>query len=61
MTDKININDVGTDLQVTIKEAGIVVDVSGAKAIQIELPKSGGAKVLKTATFSTTGVDGVIH
>lgn len=60
MTDKININDIGTDLRVTIKEDGVVVDVSAATVIQIELTKPGGTKVLKTAVNLTDGTDGII-
>ena len=59
--ETISLNDVGTDLQITIMEGAAVVDVSAATVLQIELTSPGGIVSLKTATLVTTGVDGKIH
>jgi len=57
----ISLNDVGTDLQITIMEGAAVVDVSSATVLQIELTSPGGIVSLKTAALVTTGTDGKIR
>ena len=59
--DTISLGDIGTDLQITITEDGVIVDVSGATLLQIELTKPDGTVVLKTASNVTDGVNGNIH
>ena len=58
MTDTININDIGTDLQITVKEGTSVVDISTATTLQILLTAPSGAVKTKTATLINTGTDG---
>jgi hypothetical protein len=61
MTDTISINDIGTDLQITITESGTAVDISAATAVAIMLKKPSGEEVTKTASKLTDGTDGLIH
>jgi len=61
MTDYIDINDLGTDLQITLTEGGAVVDISAATALAILLTKPSGAEVTKTASLLNTGTDGILH
>ena len=58
MTDTITINDIGTDLQITVKEGASVVDISAAATLQILLTAPSGAVKTKTATLINTGTDG---
>lgn len=61
MTDYVDINDLGTDLQITITEGGAVVDISAATALAIILIKPSGAEVTKVASLLNTGTDGKLH
>ena len=61
MTDTININDIGTDLQVTITETDAAVDISTATTLQVILKKPSGPEVTKTASLLNTGTDGILH
>ncbi len=61
MTDSIHINDIGTDLQITVQEGASVVDISAASTLQILLTAPSGAVKTKTATLINTGTDGQMH
>ena len=61
MTDTISIDDIGTDLQVTITESGAAIDINTTTARAIILKKPDGTEVTKSADFLTDGQDGVIH
>jgi hypothetical protein len=61
MTDTISINDIGTDLQITITESGAAVDISAATALAVILKKPSGVEVTKTALLLNDGTDGVLH
>lgn len=58
--NEIHYGDVGTSLQVTVKDGNDVLDVSAASTKQILLLKPGGDLLTKTASFVTDGTDGVI-
>lgn len=58
--DKISINDIGTSLQIVVKESDAVVDISTATAKAIILKKPGGEEVEKAAAFLTDGTDGIV-
>jgi len=60
-TDTINIDDIGTDLQVTITEGGTAVDISSATDLVIILVKPSGAEVEKTAELLNDGTDGIMR
>jgi hypothetical protein len=59
--DEITINDIGTDLQITIEDTDIVVDVSSATALAIVLKSPAGLETEKVASNITDGTDGGIH
>jgi hypothetical protein len=61
MSDTISLGDIGTDLQITITEAGAIIDVSSASLVQIELTKPDGSQVTKTAGKLNGGSDGIIN
>jgi hypothetical protein len=58
MASEIHVNDVGTQLIITIKDDGVVVDISAASLLQIILKKPDGKSYTKTGTFYTNGTDG---
>ena len=58
--EEVHLNDIGTSFEITIKEDGVVVDVSGASLKEIHFKKADGETVKQTAAFKTDGVDGVI-
>lgn len=61
MTDIITLKDLGTDLQVTVTETDVAVDISASTAQEIILKKPDGSEITRTASFITTGADGQIH
>ena len=61
MTDTINIDDIGTDLQITVTESDVAVDISTSTLQEIILKKPDGTEVTKTASFINAGADGKIH
>jgi hypothetical protein len=58
---EIHVGDIGTDLEITVTENSVALDISTAAVRQIILRKPSGASLTKTATFSTDGVDGKIY
>lgn len=61
MSNVIQVGDVGTEIEMTLTDEGVVVNLSGATTLQILLtaPKSGTVKTL-TAELVTDGTDGRI-
>jgi len=51
-------NDIGTTIQATVKEDGVVVDLSSQTTLEFNFKKPGGTVVTVTAVFSTDGTDG---
>ena len=58
---KIYLNDVGTRFEVTTKDDGIVVDISGATTKQILFKKPSGSLLTKNGDFTTDGTDGKLE
>lgn len=54
-------NDIGSTIELTIIDNGIIYDVSLATTKQIILKKPSGAVLTKTALFSSDGSDGKIY
>jgi len=54
----IHMGDVGTVVELTVKDNGTVVDISTATALTIKFKKPSGTTVTQTAVFSTDGTDG---
>lgn len=53
--------DVGTSFTLTVKDNGVVVDVSGATTKQITFKNPSGSKFTKDLTFVTDGSDGQVR
>ena len=53
-------DDIGTVFEVTVKDNGIVVDVSSVSVKQIKFLKPDGTIDTQTAAFKTNGTDGII-
>jgi hypothetical protein len=61
MTEEIHIGDVGTKFLITVKNDGVVVDISSATVKEIYFEKPDGTTLTKTASFETDGTDGKIY
>lgn len=60
MTERLSISDLGTSLQITVKEDDAIVDISTATATDIILRKPDGTEVEKTGSLLTDGTDGIV-
>lgn len=54
-------DDVSTVFEITLKEGGVVVDVSTASVKQIRFKKADDTTLTKDASFTTDGTDGKIE
>ena len=61
MASEIHLNDVGTRFLATIKDNGVVVNVSGAPYLNFTFKKPDDSLSVKTATLYTNGIDGKIY
>lgn len=61
MASEIHVNDIGTRFLATIKDDGIVVDVSNASVINMIFKQPDDQVIYKSATFLTDGTDGKIY
>ncbi len=60
--DEIHKGDIGTIIELTIKDGTIIVDISGATTKQIFFRKPDETTVLtKTGTLTTDGTDGKVR
>jgi DUF4097 and DUF4098 domain-containing protein YvlB len=57
----IQVGTVGLELEITVYEGDVVVDLSTATGLNIVLRKPNGTVLIKTASFSTDGTDGEIY
>lgn len=55
---EVHVGDFGTEIGVTVKEKGVIVDLSAASAKTFKFRKPGGGLVEKAAQFKTDGTDG---
>jgi hypothetical protein len=60
MASEIHVNDIGTQLIITIKDDGSIVDISSATELKIFLKKPDAIIYEKTGSFYTDGTDGKI-
>lgn len=59
MAAEIHVNDIGTEFEATVKdETNTIVNLALASLMQMKFKKPNGTVVTKTATWSSTGVDG---
>ena len=56
--DVVRVGDIGTVFQVTLKDCGTVVNISGASTLEMIFVKPDGTKLTKTASLVTDGTDG---
>jgi hypothetical protein len=61
MASEIHVNDVGTRFLATIKDDGVVVDISAASSITMVFKKPDDVIVNKTGTTLTDGTDGKVY
>lgn len=57
---EIHVEDIGTIIELTVKEGAAIVDTSTTTTKQIVLMKPDGSTLTKTAAFVTDGTDGKI-
>lgn len=61
MSCEIHLNDIGTVINVTIKDCNSnVLDISSATSKTITFKKPSGSTVTTSANFSTDGTDGIV-
>ena len=61
MASEIHVGDIGTRLIITIKDDGVVVDISSASLLQVILKKPDGQSYTKSGLLYTNGSDGKIY
>lgn len=61
VTADLHLNDVGTQILITIKEGNVAVDLSTATVKQFDFKKKDGTTVVKDADFYTDGTDGILE
>ncbi len=57
----VQLNDIGTVIEITLTEDDVVIDVSSASVKEIDLLKVDGTPSTKTAVFTSDGTDGKIQ
>ena len=61
MASQIHVNDVGTKFLATIKDDGVVVDISSAISITMMFKKPDDEVVEKSGTLDSSGTDGKVY
>jgi hypothetical protein len=61
MASELHVNDIGTRFLATIKDDGIVVDVSSASVINMIFKQPDDQVMYKAASLLTDGTDGKIY
>lgn len=61
MASEIHVGDIGTQLIVTVKDAGTVVNISSATSLNIIIKKPDGVSYEKTGLLYTNGTDGKMY
>jgi len=60
MSSQIHALDYGTELRITVKDDGVVVDISAATVTDFLIRKPDGSLLTVAADFYTDGTDGVL-
>ena len=58
--EEIHKGDVGTIIEITVKDDSVAIDVSGVSLKQFKFQKPDGSVTTKTAAFKTDGTDGIL-
>lgn len=61
MSSEIHVDDLGTRFLATIKDDGVVVDISNASSILMMFKKPDDQILTKNGTFYTNGSDGKVY
>lgn len=61
MASEIHVGDVGTQLIMTVKDDGAVVDISAASDLDVIIRKPDGVSHTKSGTLYTDGTDGKMY
>ena len=61
MASEIHVGDVGTQLIMTVKDDGVVVDISNASSLSVIIKKPDGVNYTKTGTLLNDGADGKMY
>ena len=61
MASEIHVNDIGTRFLVTIKDDGVIVDISAASSVTMMFKKPDDEVVNKAGTLYTDGTDGQVY
>ena len=61
MASEIHVGDVGTQLIMTVKDDGVVVDISSASSLSVIIKKPDGVNYTKAGTFLNDGTDGKMY
>ena len=61
MASEIHVGDIGTQLIMTVKDDGAVVDISSASSLSVILKKPDGETYTKSGTLYTDGTDGKMY
>lgn len=60
MSSEVHVDDIGTLFILTVKDGGVVVDISSATNLEVLLKKPDYVYVSKTGLFYSDGTDGKI-
>lgn len=60
MSQEIHENDIGTVFEITLKDDGVIVDISGTATKAIILRQPDGTATSYSAEFKTDGTDGIL-
>jgi len=61
VTADLHLDDIGTQILITIKEDNVAVDLSTATVKQFDFKKKDGTTMVKEADFYTDGTDGILE
>jgi hypothetical protein len=61
MASEIHVGDIGTQLIMTVKDDGVVVDISSASVLNVIIKKPSGQSYTKTGVVLTDGTDGKMY
>jgi hypothetical protein len=60
MADEIHALDEGTELRITVKDDGVIVDLSSASSLEFLIRKPDGSLLTVVADLFTDGTDGIL-
>lgn len=61
MASEIHVGDIGTQLIMTVKDDGAIVDISGASTLSVIIKKPDGVSYTKIGNLLNDGTDGKMY